>query len=806
MKEAMLAWSAIFLVGVSYLQAANQQVADPASSVAATPHRALVNRYCITCHNERLKTAGLLLDNLDVENISAGAQVWEKVVRKLRAGQMPPAGAPRPDKSSYDTFVSYLETQLDRAAAREPNPGRPTIRRLNRTEYASVIRDLLAVDTDSIDIQALLPADDSGYGFDNIGDVLTVSPLLMEGYLSASRKISRLAIGDAAMRPVFETYDLPRYVLQYDRMSEDLPFGSRGGIAIRHYFPVDGEYVIKIRLQRNADYNIVGLAEPRQLDVRLDGERVGLFPVGGENQSAKESVEGKEYGGSEGKEDADFELRIPVKAGKRFVGVAFQNVTLEPEDVYQPPVTDYSYAKDYGNADTEPAVATVVIGGPFEAKGLGETPSRQKIFVCRAAGSTDEETCARTILSTLARRAYRRPVTEPDVQALLGFFHAARREGGFEEGIEAALQRMLVDPEFLFRIERDPANIAPSTAYRISDLELASRLSFFLWSSIPDDELLELAEHGRLNDAAVLEQQVRRMLADARSRALVESFGGQWLYLRNVRAVWPNPDVFPEFAANLRGDFQRETELFFESMLREDRSVLDLLRADYTFLNERLARHYGIPRIYGNHFRRVLLSDENRRGLLGQGSILAVTSYATRTSPVMRGKWVLEQLMGMPPPPPPPDVPSLEGKKGDDGKPLTMREQMEHHRVNPACASCHRIMDPLGFALDNFDATGRWRLKEGNTLIDASGVLPDGTKFQGPAELRKLLLSRPEQIVHTVAEKLLTYALGRGVEYYDAAAIRGILREAAPSDYRWSAIILGIVKSAPFQMRRSRES
>jgi hypothetical protein len=406
----------------------------------------------------------------------------------------------------------------------------------------------------------------------------------------------------------------------------------------------------------------------------------------------------------------------------------------------------------------------------------------------------------------LARRAYRRPVTEPDVQALLGFFHAARREGGFEEGIEAALQRMLVDPEFLFRIERDPANIAPSTAYRISDLELASRLSFFLWSSIPDDELLELAEHGRLNDAAVLEQQVRRMLADARSRALVESFGGQWLYLRNVRAVWPNPDVFPEFAANLRGDFQRETELFFESMLREDRSVLDLLRADYTFLNERLARHYGIPRIYGNHFRRVLLSDENRRGLLGQGSILAVTSYATRTSPVMRGKWVLEQLMGMPPPPPPPDVPSLEGKKGDDGKPLTMREQMEHHRVNPACASCHRIMDPLGFALDNFDATGRWRLKEGNTLIDASGVLPDGTKFQGPAELRKLLLSRPEQIVHTVAEKLLTYALGRGVEYYDAAAIRGILREAAPSDYRWSAIILGIVKSAPFQMRRSRES
>jgi hypothetical protein len=587
-------------------------------------------------------------------------------------------------------------------------------------------------------------------------------------------------------------------------MSEDLPFGSRGGIAVRHYFPADGEYVIRIRLQRNADYNIVGMADERQLDVRLDGERIGRFSVGGEN--AKAATGGRpQFGGSESKEDGDIELRAAVKAGMRSVAVFFQNVTWEPEGVFQPLVSDYSYAMDYGNADTEPAIGSVTIGGPYDAAGLGDTPSRRKILVCSPQREDDERPCARTILETLARRAYRRPVTATDVETLLGFYDATRATGGFEEGIQAALQRILVDPEFLFRIERNPAGIPPATAYRLSDLELASRLSFFLWSSIPDSELLDLAARGRLSDPTVLEAQVRRMLADGRSRALVDNFAGQWLYLRNVQAVWPNPDVFPQFKANLREDFQRETELFFESMLREDRGVIDLLNADYTFLNERLARHYDIPNIYGSHFRRVPITDENRKGLLGQSSVLAVTSYATRTSPVMRGKWLLEQLLGAPPPPPPPDVPSLEEKKGDDGKPLSMRQQMEQHRANPACASCHRIMDPLGFALENFDATGRWRTIEGSTPIDASGMLPDGTKFQGPVELRKVLSDRQDQIARTITEKLLTYALGRGVEYYDAPAVRAILRDAAP-EYRWSSLVLGIVKSKPFLMRRSPES
>ncbi|MCZ6489178.1 MAG: DUF1592 domain-containing protein, partial [Acidobacteria bacterium] len=712
MLKTLLAWMGIALVGVGAvsLQASSQQPAGPVAP-PASPQRALLNRYCVTCHNEKLKTADLMLDQMDVENVSEGAEVWEKVVRKLRTGQMPPAGAPRPDEAAYDSFAAYLETELDRAAAAKPDPGRPAVHRLNRAEYTNAIRDLLAIDTDTMDIMSLLPVDDSGYGFDNIGDVLSVSPLLMEGYMAASRKISRLAVGDIATRPVFETYDIPKYLLQEDRMSEELPFGSRGGTVIRHYFPVDAEYVLKIRLQRNADYYILGLAEPRHLDVRLDGERIQLFTVGGalDGKPTEANIAGPQYGQRAEAEymrsaDEKLELRFPAKAGLHRVGVTFLNVTAEPEGVFQPPLTDYSYALDYGNPDTEPAVGSVTIGGPYNPKGLGDTASRRKIFVCRPEGGNDEEACARKILSTLARRAYRRPVTGDDIETLLGFYRdrrsEGRSEGGFEEGIQTALQRILVDPEFLFRIERDPANVVPGAAYRISDLELASRLSFFLWSSIPDDELLGLAERGQLQDPEVLDRQVRRMLADSRSKSLVSNFAGQWLYLRNVQAVWPNPDVFPDFAANLREAFQKETELFFESILREDRSVLDLLNADYTFVNERLARHYGIPNIYGSHFRRVTLSDENRRGLLGQGSILTVTSYATRTSPTLRGKWVLEQLLGTPPLPPPPDVPSLEEKKDDDGKPLTMRQQMELHRVKPACASCHKSMDPLGFALE----------------------------------------------------------------------------------------------------------
>jgi hypothetical protein len=587
-------------------------------------------------------------------------------------------------------------------------------------------------------------------------------------------------------------------------MSEDLPLGSRGGVAIRHHFPLDAQYDISIRLQRNAGragrLNVVfGLEDHHQFDVLVDGKRVRRFTIGGEQVGTKTQAE-------EDERDAGLDVRVALQAGTHVVGVAFLSQIAEPENIYQPQLSDYSKVISYG-FDADPAIGKVTIDGPYDATGVGETPSRRTIFVCHPNIVAEELPCATKILSELARRAYRRPVMQQDLQPLLDLYREGRnidQEGSsFERGIETALQRILVDPEFLFRIERYPDNIPANTAYRISDLELASRLSFFLWSSIPDDPLLKLAERGKLKDPVVLEQQVRRMLADPRSKALVENFAGQWLYLRNVQASWPNPEVFPDFIANLRDHFQQETELFFESMLRDDRSVLDLLSADYTFLNGQLARHYGIPNIYGNHFRRVTLSDDNRKGLLGQGSILMVTSYATRTAPTIRGHWLLENIMGTPPPPPPPDVPSLDEIKDSEGKLLSMRQQMEQHRANPVCASCHKMMDPLGFALENFDATGRWRTTDGGNPIDASGELPNGTKFEGPAELRKLLLSNPELIVHTVVDKLLTYAVGRGLEYYDAPVVREIVREAAPGDYAWSSIILGIVNSMPFQMRRS---
>ncbi|OFW32323.1 MAG: hypothetical protein A3J28_05225 [Acidobacteria bacterium RIFCSPLOWO2_12_FULL_60_22] len=823
MLRTILSWMGIALAGAGCLQAASQEPASHAPPVAAQ-YRAVLNRYCVTCHNEKLRTADLMLDTMDVEKVSASAPAWEKVVRKLRTGAMPPAGAPRPDQAAYDSFATYLETALDRAAAAKPNPGRPAIHRLNRAEYTSAIRDLLAIDTAAIDIRALLPADDAGHGFDNIADMLSVSPLLVERYMFAARKITRLAMGDPAARPFTENYDVSRYFVQEDRMSEDLPFGSRGGIAIRHSFPLDGEYVLKIRLQRNKDNYVIGLAEPHQLDVRLDGARIKRFTVGGERKGRSGPIYSfilPDYRGDPEQEryestaDEGLEVRFPAKAGTQLVGVAFLNETLEPETELMPrQMHDELTASGYKGGS--PAVDRVSISGPYDAKGLGETASRRKIFLCRptqsdpralASGSLggDDGACARKILSTLARRAYRRPVTDGDVQTLLGFYQAGRSEGGFEAGIGMALQRMLVSPEFLFRIERDPANGAPGTSYRISDLEMASRLSFFLWSSIPDDPLLDLAERGKLKDSVVLNQQVRRMLADPRSKALVSNFAVQWLSLRNLRTMSPDPKVFPDFDDNLREALQQETELFFESMLREDRSLLDLLNANYTFLNERLARHYGIPNIFGSHFRRVTLSDEVRRGLLGQASVLTATSYANRTAPTLRGKWVLENLLGAPPPPPPPNVPSLKEEGGREGKVLTMRQRMEQHRANPACAVCHTRMDPLGFALENFDALGKWRTAEGSTPIDPSGALPDGTKFQGPAELRKILLDRREQFVTTVTEKLLTYALGRGVEYYDEPIIRKIMREAAPSDYRWSSLISGIVNSTPFQMRRSPE-
>ena len=739
-----------------------------------------------------------MLDNLDVENISEGAELWEKVLDKLRAGAMPPAGMPRPDRSTSDALVAWLETELAREATAKPNPGRPAIQRLNRAEYTNAIGDLLDVD---IDGASLLPADDVSYGFDNIGDVLSVSTMLMERYLSAARKVTQLAIGDPAIRS--DTYDVHRFLVQEDRISEDLPFGSRGGMAIRHFFPLDGDYVIQIRLKR--DYSgeeILGIDERHQLDVLLDGARIKLFQVGGEQDTPGSNAEKNpvEYRRTA---DAGLEVRFPAEAGTRLVGVTFVKETTVPEGIFQPRLAGIE-TKFW--RDNSLSVTRVSISGPYDANGTGNIPSRQKIFTCRPAGSGDKEACAEQILSALARRAYRRPVTDADIQTLLSLYREVQSSQGFEAGIGMALRAILVSPEFLFRIERDPVDVARDTAYRISDLELASRLSFFLWSSIPDDQLLDLAEAGELKDPAVLEEQVGRMLDDSRSQALVNNFAGQWLYLRNMRLVTPEQSVFPTFDQNLRHAFQRETELFFESMLREDRSVMDLLTADYTFVNERLARHYQIPNIYGNHFRRVTLRDEHRRGLLGQGSILTVTSYANRTSPVLRGKWLLENILGTPPPPPPPNIPALKDS-GQDGEALSVRERMEQHRANPACASCHMAMDPLGFALENFDGIGRWRTtSEANTPIDASGVLPDGTRFEGPVGLRELLVSRRQQFVTTVTKRLLTYALGRGVESHDAPAVRRIIQEAAPSDYRWSSIIMGIVRSVPFQMRRSPES
>ena len=810
MKRAILCGIGVVWVAVGYLQTSGQpQLPSPAPS-HASQYRSVLDSYCVTCHNDTLRTADLLLDQAVVEKIGEGAGLWEKVLRKLRTRAMPPAGLPRPDEATYDSFAAYLERELDRAAAAQPNPGRPLIHRLNRAEYANAIRDLLAVEFDA---ESYLPPDHSADGFDNLAAVLTVSPVLMERYMSAARKISRLAIGSTSTRVTSEEYQLSGSLAQDSRLSDDLPFGSRGGIAIRHHFPVDGEYVLKIQLQRDRTSFIRGLlGEPHQLDIFLDGERLESFPVGGERHGATGLLHtrtGNIYMGEP--EQNDYELagaeeglqvRFSALAGIRLVAVTFLKKTLEPEGLLEVrPRPMESDIDEYKGGD--PATGAVTITGPYQVQGVGDTPSRRQIFECYPENSSDEEACAEKILSTLARRAYRRPVTDADVQPLLSLYRAGRNEGGFEAGVELALQRILAGPEFLFRIERDPENVTPDTAYPISALDLASRLSFFLWSSIPDDQLLDLAEAGRLNDPAVLEQQVSRMLADYRSSALVDNFAGQWLYLRNLRSWRPSVREFPDFDGELRQALQQETELFFKSMLREDRSVLDLLSADYTFLNERLARHYGISDVYGSTFRRVTLRDENRKGLLGQGSILTVTSRANRTSPVLRGKWVLENLLGTPPLPPPPDIPALSERREEVGG-LTMRQRMQEHQSNPVCASCHAGMDPIGFALENFDAVGQWRNTEGGATIDASGTLPDGTQFEGPAGLRKVLLSRPQQFVQTATEKLFTYALGRELEYDDAPALRKILREAAPGGYRWSSLILGIIKSTPFQMRRSQ--
>ena len=788
---------------------AHAQPAALAGSTGVVQAEAVFDRYCVTCHNGRLRTAGLALDTLGVEQVGGHAEAWEKVVRKLRARAMPPAGRPRPDKATYEAVASVLETALDRAAADNPNPGRTATHRLNRSEYANAIRDLLDLEVDG---RALLPPDDADLGFDNMADILSMSPARLERYLSAARKIAHLALGDPAAVPTTETYVVPKLRFQDDRMSEDLPFGSRGGLAIRHHFPVDAEYDIRIRLRRQLYGYIRGLQTRQQIEVRIDGRRVAAFTVGGPRGTPPpQTYTGTVLGDRVWEEhtlhgDGTLALRVPVAAGPRLLGVAFVQERTERDGVLQPRATakTLAIAERWSSPSEAPeaAVELVSVSGPFHATGPGQTPSRRRILVCEPAGAAEEEPCAREVLSTIARRAYRRPLTPPDGEALLALYAAGRREGGFEAGIRRGLEGILVDPEFLFRIERDRAG-APDRAHPVSELELASRLSFFLWSSIPDDELLEAAARGRLREPAVLERQVRRMLADARAEALVDGFATQWLGLRRLRGVVPAPDLFPEFDDNLREAFEQETKLFVGSQLRADLSVLDLLRADYTFVNERLARHYGIPNVYGSRFRRATFEDGTRGGLLGQGSILTATSYPTRTSPVLRGNWLLEHILGAPPPPPPPDVPALPDR-GAGGRPASVRERLERHRDNPVCASCHARMDPLGFALEHFDAIGQWRATgAAGAAIDAAGVFPDGTAFDGLAGLRTVLLGEHEQFVRTVVEKLTTYALGRGVQHYDMPAVRRIVRESAPHDYRWSSLVLGIVRSLPFQMRRS---
>jgi len=751
----------------------------------------------------------MTLDKRDMTQVAAEADVWEKVLRKLQAKAMPPASVTRrPSDEELASFMGSIEATLDYAAASHPNPGRSGIHRLNRVEYTNAIRDLLALE---IDGKELLPADDSGFGFDNVADALNMSPGLLERYLSSAQKIARFAVGDPAMKPIASTYKVSFFELQSDRTSEDLPFGSRGGLAIKHYFPVDGEYTLRVRLQRSAANlggGIRGLDEVNRMDILMDGAPVKSFELGGGAAEKTGAIRGP-YTETETERFADSPLnvRFPAKAGMRTVGITFQRKLWLQEGVgvTRMPVASYGYASarigstEYGKI--EMAVDNVEITGPFNGVPTQSTPSRDRIFVCRPTGSNDDA-CATQILTTLARRAFRRPVTAADVQPLVGLYKDGRKEGSFETGIQWAVERLLVDPRFLFRTEQDPVGVKPGTAYRLNDLELASRLSFFLWSSIPDDELIDLAAKGRLQDPVVFEQQVRRMLKDPKADALIGGFFGQWLALRDIQNKKPDTTAFPDFDEALRRGFLKETELFLESQVREDHPIPELLTANYTFVNERLAQHYGIPNVYGTHFRRVPYPDDRRAGLLGQGSILLITSYADRTSPVQRGKWLLMNILGTPPPDPPANVPPFPENKGAEA-PKSVRARLEQHRANPVCASCHSMMDPLGFALENFNGIGGWRTMDGVTPIDSSGTMAGGGKFTGPAEFRKILAGRREQLVATVTNKLLIYALGRGAESYDQPVVRQIMREAEKSDYKWSSIVLAITQSMPFQMRRS---
>ena len=764
----------------------------PSAVGSADDARAILDRYCVGCHSDRLQTAGLTLQAVDLASPAAHAETLEKAIVKLRLGSMPPAGRPRPAPAVYSSLAGWLETELDREAATRPAPGRTeSLHRLNRTEYANVIRDLL--DLEGLNFATLLPGDDRSYGFDNVAGALGMTPTHLERYLDAARQISRIAVGDTSLPPSGETFILPPDLSQDDRF-EQLPFGTRGGTSVRSYFPADGDYIVRFQA-----FTGVGLSEeePNFIELSVDGERVFFEEM--EQTPIRRTISGADI-----QANTDWEMRVPIAAGLRDVAVTFVKTTSgQLEDLLQPflrPPGISSFRLTRMGGYSGPYIGQLSFTGPFDVTGPGDTPSRRRIFTCRPSGPADPgaEQCARSILSSLARRAYRRPVTDADLDMLLEFYRAGRRDGDFERGIQVALERLLASPDFLFRIVEDRQDSAPGAVYAISDLELASRLSFFLWSSIPDDELLEVASRGELQDEAVLVEQTRRMLADPRSASLITNFAGQWLRLRNLPGIDRDAHLFPDFDDNLRRAMRRETELLLDTIAREDRSMLELLSADYTFVNERLARHYGIPNVAGSHFRRVPVTDPNRRGILGHASILTVTSQSNRTSPVTRGKWILENLLGAPPPAPPDEVPGLEETRLEG----TLRERMVQHRRNPVCAACHHAMDPLGFALENFSPLGEWRTVDAGFPVDAGGAMPDGiTTFEGVSGLRRALLDKSDVFISTLTEKLLIYALGRGVEYYDKPTVRDIRRQAARRDYRFSALIEGIVTSAPFRMR-----
>ncbi len=825
----MMACGSIALVATISATLSADQLPTPASSqagaastTAPTPARALVTTYCVTCHNQRLKTGNLALDNLDADHISNSADTWEKVVVKLRSRSMPPPSARRPDNATYDRVATWLENELDRAADAHVNPGRTAeFHRLNRTEYANAVRDLLGVE---IDPKAMLPPDEQAFGFDNNADALSMQPALLDRYLNAAAKIARLVVGDPTIPAGFERYTALKdnsnettWLWQNERLGEEFPLGSRGGIAARHFFPVDGEYVFKVRLDRTDTGLIRGLRARTDIEIRIDGVRVGQLTVGGTPEfTAGNANSGignyAESGSPLANADDGLEVRTAVKAGMRQVIatiVKADNVLVEGLALDAVPV----WSREYTNKPDNPTlISALFVGGPYDGRVSPDSPARRRLFVCDPASSASgaargngaETACATKILSTLARRAYRRSLTSDDVRLLVGFYRSARAQGDFDAGIRAGIEMVLVSPDFLFRISRDPAGAAPGTAYALPDVELASRLSFFLWSSIPDDELLDTAIRGKLHESAVLDRQVRRMLGDKRARtALVQNFFANWLQTRNVWLLTPDLNQkFPWFDDNLRVAFVKEMELFLDDQLKEDRGIVDLLTSSQTFLNEQLARHYDVPGVYGSHFRPVTLTDENRFGLLGKAALLSVTSYSTRTAPTIRGKYLLENILSAPAPPPPPNIPALE-ETSKDGKPRSVREMLEVHRQNPTCASCHARMDPLGLSLENFDAIGQWRITDAGTPINASGVLLDGTKVDGPAALRRALVAQQEQFVRTVTDKLLTYAIGRGLEHYDTPAVRGVVRAAAADNYRWSSTILALVKSAPFRMRRT---